>query len=346
VFDTIANNETLVSECSQGPPVNETPTTVALPFQYSLLVTAGADPGAVVGPIEALLHQRLGGQFLTCLYTGTSQRRLQDASLEFTKLSSGPADTVSTEQSCSQSEEAAGADCYVVDAGFTPSYLTDGSNVFVVNTIAAFLNGIMQDGSLNDAHPDIQGLSFRGFTDVNLGSGDVTPDDRGGTITGANQQTNLDGENRTMIAGFSAIAVAATGVVIVVLLVVRKRRTQREVYQKHIMEDASLYSIEGPTTTKVSSGEKNREPRSVIVNEESEDDEVYLEDEVVHNVDDEWEHDPETCHSATCPICQETRQPTFVRAADMENGSQVQSPSHAPSPPTRREYFSPDTIDL
>jgi len=315
-----------------------------------MYVPIGASPDPVVSAVEPALHRRTSLEFMPCEYFGTLQRQRQlqqqqQPSLEFTSLSSSPTDVVSSTTVCQVADFRNGQDCYVVESGFTPTYVTDGSNDFVVGAVGDFLNGTMARGELNNSSPELLGLSFRGFTQVPVDN-EATPDqeDRGGgddnsgNVAGAAEQGGVDNSRDFMIGGVAAISVAAVAVLLVAILLVKKRRTEK-VYLKHF-DDDSIFSIGGPGTNESSDPPKDNadlpiEERAIILQD------AEMEEE-------DWsmtELGVEALHDGTMGWRGEikTERPTFIRA---EVEAQIQEDLGPKRTSPSRSYYSPNTVDL
>ena len=328
-----------------------------------MYVNAGTGPDTIVAPVEENLHTRLAMRFMPCRYDGTVRRRLQQQQqqqqqqqlLEFTRLSSLPVDGLSSTTTCSEQEQRPGQDCYVVDAGFTPTYITLDTTEGAVNELGMFLTDTMDGGALDDSAQNLTGLVFRGFTQVPSDT-EEAPDDRGDSVAGVGgQEGSIDNSRSALIGGASAITLAILGALVVVLFVVRRQRRE-ELYSKHV-EDGSVFSIGAGGT--LSSGPKNNagsnspggssgdHMRAIVLSDEEmlmsadEADEMGFE-----ALPGEWNHDPDTCQSPTCEIClsDKMKQPTFVRADTEAQIEHDLGPQRTVSPD--RLYYSPDTIDL
>lgn len=279
-------------------------------------------------------------QFMPCMYVGTQRRRLQQEqfSLEFTQLSSLPVDAVSSTTACQPADLVAGQDCYVIDAGFTPSYVTNGTSDFVVGEIGGYLNQTMASGGLNDSSVDLLGLNFLGFTQVPV-DGEVTPEgeDRGGDggVAGVGQSNSIDTTRDNMLIGAAAITVAAIGALALFVVVVRRRRNDQP-YLKHLEDDESLFSIDGPATNNSSDSRGSPDQpadRAIVLQDADYDGAESYEEfgvEALHNSTSGWDHDLRM------------KQPMFVRAAE----AQIQEDLGPKQTNTARTYFSPNTVDL
>jgi hypothetical protein len=205
----------------------------------------------------------------------------------------------------------------------------------ILGSFGAFLASEMDSGRLNGG--DVVGLHFLGFT--NVGTSGTSPD----TTAAAAQQGGTTSSNRNIgvIAGSAAVACAVLILVVVLFVALRRKRgDHREVYLK---QDEDLRDLDGDEETYLA---PDMNMKSILVDEDENSFSSSLKGiklekkDVVESVEKYGVH---KCSSATCEICQNAKQPTFVstdwRVIQAELGPRIYHPKS-------RRYVAEDTVDL
>ena len=293
--------------------------------------------------VESRLNRILAIHFLAC---ATPARRLilnssiyddNDVNSTWSSLSSLPKDIVTEHSVCTANETVLDSTCIVISGGITPELSQTTTMEELYATVGDFLLYSTNLRSIPNQVPGVTGISVRGFTHVSVGGGDITPDYHA-TVTGAAQSTDSNTTNPALVGGSVAIVVAAVGLLLVGILLVKRQRTTRALtYLKQAEDSQEVYSL-GNTASE----EELPQKKHAIVWNDSEDSESIFEYAYGE------EHQIETCASTTCQICQDNKlqRPMFVKAEVMQEEIQRDlglGQSRADIP---REYYSPNTVDL
>ena len=331
----------LLSTCP-GRATNETGALDTLyMFQYEMLLNSSSSADAVALELEAIIHQQLGLEFLTCNFQ--ERRRLQqgkeDEPFTMINLNSLPVDKVS-DTACESS--GAGVSCFLVDAGFSSNMLFSSSPEQVLQILGIFLTKLITSELFLNADPTIHRLSFRGFPEGTVIVSPTPPTDSERPVNEV-QSTSSFSEVSGMVGGTVAVVVAVVVALLTLLLVVRRRKKQnlyrKQIDERSLADDSGTYlSDEGL-------------PKFIVV----EDDEIGYRsydptDAVVASYGQNQatsDHDTRTCNSTYCPQCQADQLlvPTFVPAEVMS--AHIKRDLAPPRPPRARRGFQPsDTVDF
>ena len=293
--------------------------------------------------VESRFNRILAIRFLTC---ATPARRLLhntsiyddiDDNNTWSSLSSLPKDIVTEGSVCTMNETFLGSTCLVISGGISPELTQTTTMEELYDTVGNFLLDSTNLASISEQIPGVTGIIVRGFTHLSVGGGDVTPDYQN-TVTGAAQSTDSNTTNPVLVGGSVAIVVAAMGLLLVGILLVKQRRTTRALtYLKQVEDSQDIYSL-GNTASE----EEFPQKKHAIVWNESDDTESIAEQ--VYGE----EHQIDTCVSTTCQICQNNKlqRPTFVKAEAMQEGIQRDLGLGRSRADVPREYYSPNTVDL
>ena len=294
------------STCIQSPPSNGTIETDSFQFQYDLIVAPNMtleQAQAVATGLESRLHLALSRKVLTCNY-------LAQSPFDIVGLTSGSPDQVQANASCSATHT--GYECFVVDAQITGTiyfYPTVGRrrrmvDQAVVDEFIMLLKTVLPTLA---GGPVVSGVDFQGFTNAAVVPG--APNDSSLGNSGAIPQSNnsnssaLLGKSRFSIIGGCVMAIAGIGLIAVMALVIRRRRSRAKAYLEHLDQVNDL-QLDPETMAEINQQE-------YIVDDDDNDSfdgtkfqHIKLEDE---------KHDYRTCASPSCRACLEkAQQPIFI----------------------------------
>jgi hypothetical protein len=308
--------------------------------------------------VERRLHLAIAKNFLTCNFEETTTT----TNFQVKSLSSAPQDVILTDQACDETLQddpppPDGAACFVVRAAMSAQVYFDGSrrrqleeesqtqaDQGVLDAFREYLKTTMGNGELLTM--EIRLLSFQGFVNVILDTGEETPSgDGGGIPTGVNRSGgDAKSTDRTPVAvGSAVVAFAVAALVIVAMVAIRNRNGRRNAYLKHL-EDLSQVS----TISLDERGGLDAAPKVYLVNELDDVDLDSLDENMLY-IEAEQEqakHDIHQCASATCPVCRDrTTQPIFL-STNLEHEMRQQLGPTRFLPNNDRFYKTPDTVEL
>jgi hypothetical protein len=320
----------LVSRCKEGPP-SDGPSivTTTVKYDYVALTTKGAKVTQVLAAVEEGTHIAFSSELLVCDFT----RRLLQENFRYTAVYSIPLDEWNPNKACVGAPE--NQDCYIVNGGATFEHLPGTPESALLDQVGGILVDNYDGGRLDGVHEDLLGLDFVSFVEE--------------TTSGTGKSASS-----VSIGATVAITIAAVGVVIVGLLIVRQRRSSPQSMYIEELGDKGVNDtlLDGGNLSADSSS--HGAPMAIILNDELDDESSYLHLERSYDLakfDQSMAHDRETCDSVTCTICREldiALQPVFVdTGVDLtvsDTGElRPEMLSHASS---ERTYTVPNTVEL
>lgn len=190
-------------------------------FDYEIETVSGADINEILASVEDSIVDFVTPALLGCDVSGSTSNVIGAEGL--------PVDTVDNESACVSGTSDSGNTCWPINGKMT-QYLNANATRFLkeedateepaalseeVSNALSVLQKAMEDGSINDAHPDIVRMTFIGAR----GTGETVES------PGAIEQDTSDGSEDTVSGlGAGIIAISALLVGAVALLAVRKYR--------------------------------------------------------------------------------------------------------------------------
>lgn len=174
-------------------------TIVVVPYEYTVIVEAGADAALIVHEMENTLHRSLMSDKCT---EGSSERRLQrrrklqdDATVAYQGFNSNPSDQLSAKGCAKPITITDGQECHLVSGGVTAVVLSDVDDGATTLDVWSFVSSVLVDPAVYEA----LGVSSVVMTDVTedatAGEDAVTVDSSEGGVTNvvAEDGTAYDG---------------------------------------------------------------------------------------------------------------------------------------------------------
>jgi hypothetical protein len=217
----------VTSTCRQDPPADTTAINEQLiGFDYILNVESGADLSLIIPSLTGQIQDEVVADYLDCRYEEGA-----DAPFYVYEQSSLPQDTPDS-SGCTAESQDIGADCYLINAGFTSSLftiadsrrllsenITDGD---VLKSFSQSLENIFASGTLGG--PDVISIQYLGIS--NDAVPEVPKEDNTGKIVGG------------VLGGLCLIALIAAAVVMG-----KRRERQHSQYREQLQAiDAAMQS--------------------------------------------------------------------------------------------------------
>jgi hypothetical protein len=222
----------VTSTCRRDPPADTTPVNEQLiGFDYILNVESGADLSLIIPSLADQIHDELAEDYLDCRYEEVA------APFYVYEQSSLPQDTLDS-SACSAANQDVGADCYVINAGFTSYIFTFPENRRllsgnitdrdVLESFSQSLENIFASGTLGG--PNVISIQYLGIS--NDAVPEIPEEDITGKVVGG------------VLGGLCLIALIVAAVVLG-----SRRERQRRQYREQLRAieaiDAAMHSDDG-----------------------------------------------------------------------------------------------------
>jgi hypothetical protein len=206
----------VTSTCRQDPPADTTAVNEQLiGFEYILNVESGADLSLIIPSLTGQIQDEIVADYLDCRYEEGA-----DAPFYVYEQSSLPQDSPAS-SGCTAESQDIGADCYLINAGFTSSIFTfpdnrrllseDITDEDVLKSFSQSLENIFASGTLGG--PNVISIQYLGISNDAVPEG---PDNTGKIVGG-------------VLGGLCLIALIAAAVVMG-----KRRERQNSQYRRQL----------------------------------------------------------------------------------------------------------------